>query len=75
MADDFDGGDAGDGGGLWDGLINEGREFLDGTGSEDFMDTLHEMYGLDPGMAYDAICEMTDSTAERHELYTAMLYE
>jgi hypothetical protein len=67
---------ADDGGDLWDDLINEGRGFLDGSSAdESFADTLHELYRLDPELAREAIYEMSDDGRERHELWTAMLYE
>lgn len=64
-----------DNGDLWDELLNEGREFLEGRGDDEFMYTLHELYGIDPDLAKDAIYEMTSDPVERHELWTAMMYE
>lgn len=67
--------DNGDGN-AWDDLIGDLRELWDSGRDDDLVtDTLHELWVQDPDAFKDAIYEMTDNPAERHELWTAAMYE
>ncbi len=67
---------ADNGEGVWDDLIREARDYLDGVSDDvSFRDVLHELYGLDRDLFQEAIYEITDDPAERHELWTAAMYE
>jgi hypothetical protein len=73
MADD-------DGGNAWDDLIDDLRQgaddFLSGISDDtEFRDTLHELYVQEPDAFKEALYEITDDPRERHELWTAAMYE
>jgi len=70
MADD-------DGGNLWDELIDDLRDLWNGGGDDELVhDMLHEMVvDGDMDALHEAIYAMTDDPSERHELWTAAMYE
>lgn len=64
----------------WEELIDDLRgladEFLSGRSENvEFRDTLHELWIQDRDAFRDAVYEITDDPRERHELWTAAMYE